>query len=177
MQPTLSFTEENMTSQGPIKIVDEQGIHPSRLNQAVLEQKLYAEGRFIQLRPDMIFVFGSNEGGYHGAGAARYAREHRGAVMGEFFGPTGNCFAIPTKDASIRKTLPMWKIRQYVQGFLAAARVTPEVTYQVTCIGCGLAGLSHHQIAPMFTLAPENCLFDTLWVDQLPETAKFWGTF
>jgi hypothetical protein len=163
-------------SQGPVRIVDAQGIHPRRLDQAVLEQKLWSEGRLNPHINEMIFVFGSNEGGHHGAGAARFARQYRGAKMGDFYGPTGTCFAIPTKDETIRRTLPMWKIRQYVQSFLAFARQTPDTEYQVTCIGCGLAGLKHHQIAPMFFLAPENCFFDTQWLKELPDTAKFWGT-
>lgn len=54
--------------------------------------------------------------------------------------------------------------------------VHPELTFQVTCIGCGLAGLKHEDIAPMFKDAPGNCVFDTLWKPWLPD-AEFWGTF
>lgn len=125
-----------------------------------------------------IFVFGSNEGGIHGAGAARYAYQHHGAAMGCGFGHVGNSFAIPTKDQLIQHTLPLQRINQYVQAFLAYASGRPDLEFQVTCIGCGLAGLRHQDVAPMFKNAPSNCLFDTLWMDIFDDPrVGYWGTF
>lgn len=164
-------------SQGPVRIVDASGVYPEALDQSVLEQKLHAQGRFTRAHDKMIFVFGSNEGGRHGAGAARYAHQFKGAQMGVGFGQTGMSFAIPTKTTDVRHTLPLSFIRHYVMQFLEHARAHPGTSYQVTAIGCGLAGLKHEQIAPMFTRAPENCFFDTAWLEYLPETASFWGTF
>jgi hypothetical protein len=65
----------------------------------------------------MIFVFGSNEAGSHGAGAALYARRYCGAKTGVGFGPSGNSFAVPTKDRHI-KTLPLAKVSAYAREFL-----------------------------------------------------------
>lgn len=110
----------------------------------------------------MIFVFGSNEAGIHGAGAAKYAVKNYGAVMGVGFGMTGNSFAIPTKDKTIR-TLPLTKINEYVDKFIEFAKSNPDLEFQVTQIGCGLAGYEPWQIAPMFEMAPVNCLFDKGW--------------
>ena len=45
-----------------------------------------------------IFVFGSNEAGRHGKGAALAAKLQYGAVYGVGRGRTGNAYAIPTKD-------------------------------------------------------------------------------
>lgn len=126
---------------------------------------------------NMIFVFGSNEGGHHGRGAAKYAYDHKRAEMGIGYGHTGNSFAIPTKDRSIRNTLSLTAIQAYVKGFLWYAHGRPDLSFQVTCIGCGLAGLKHKDIAPMFEIHPENCFFDTLWQPYLPEYTQFWGTF
>ena len=144
---------------------------------------------------EMILVFGSNTGGIHGAGAARYAMDKRGAKPGVGWGPTGECYAIPTKGvvhSSHRKmgrqthvgaTLPLLQIERYVQDFLKYAREHPELQFQVTCIGCGLAGLRHEDVAPMFKDAPENCFFDTLWFPFLSTGAgdqpqhRYWGTF
>jgi hypothetical protein len=128
----------------------------------------------------MIFVFGSNEAGIHGAGAARVAvRQHR-AQHGVGFGPQGNSFAIPTKDWLI-ETLPIETIEHYIGRFIVYARIMlkrrPEIQFQVTAIGCGLAGLRHDVIAPMFKYAPQNCLFDEVWTPYLPKTAHFWGTY
>lgn len=124
----------------------------------------------------MIFVFGSNEAGYHGAGAAYHARMNLGARMGIGFGQTGQCFAIPTKDRSIRKTLPPHIIQSYVTAFLNFASGRPDLEFQVTCLGCGLAGYKHKDIAPMFADHPANCFFDTLWADYLPDITRYWGT-
>lgn len=126
---------------------------------------------------DTIFVFGSNEAGRHGRGAALFAYEKRGAQFGLGFGPSGRAFAIPTKDVTIRNTLPLDIINSYVIAFMAYAGLDTRRDYQVTAIGCGLAGLKHEQIAPMFSKAPPNCYFDTVWYGLLPDSAKFWGTF
>jgi hypothetical protein len=125
----------------------------------------------------MTFVFGSNLGGYHGAGAALYARRVRGAEIGIGIGPTGSCYAIPTKTKDVKETLPLHEIDQYVQDFLRYAARNLFERFQVTCIGCGLAGLEHEQVAPMFVRAPRNCYFDTLWHPWLPEGLKYWGTY
>ena len=107
------------------------------------------------IRP--IFVFGSNEAGRHGRGAALFARENYGAVYGEGIGITGHAYAIPTKDKFIR-TLPLEKIKLYVDDFLKFARENRHLPFFVTRIGCGLAGYKDWQIAPMFKGYPENCI-------------------
>lgn len=130
-----------------------------------------------------IFVFESNEAGHHGAGAALVAYKKHGARYGVSYGHVGDSFAIPTRDQDI-KSLELPRIAQYVQGFLAYAAGHPELTFQVTRIGCGLAGFKDAQIAPLFRDATKNCLFNDLWFDPLigdhPSLAhlySFWGTF
>jgi len=123
----------------------------------------------------MIFVFGSNESGIHGAGAAAYAYKNRKAVWGVGYGQTGQAFAIPTKDKQIQ-TLPLSTVQEYVDRFLDHARQNSHIEFQVTRIGCGLAGFTDEEIAPLFAAAPPNCLFDEGWKPFLP-TQRFWGTF
>ena len=125
----------------------------------------------------MIFVFGSNESGIHGGGAAAFAYKKKGARWGFSYGHMGESFAIPTKSQNIAGTLSHMQILGYVQGFLAYAQGHPELTFQVTCIGCGLAGLKHENIAPMFANAPDNCLFDQAWKPWLGTKKSYWGTF
>ena len=115
-----------------------------------------------------IFVFGSNLAGRHGAGAALYARKHFGAAYGTGRGRTGNAYAIPTKDERI-KTLPLNRIAQYVSDFIAYAKAHPDLSFQVTRIGCGLAGYLDHQIAPLFAGAPDNCILPDGWAEQSPK--------
>jgi hypothetical protein len=109
-----------------------------------------------------IFVFGSNEAGRHGKGAALHARKRYGAKYGVGFGRTGNAWAIPTKDAQLR-TLPLERIAHHVGLFLIYAREHPELMFKVTAVGTGLAGYKHEDIAPMFAGAPANCDLPTEW--------------
>lgn len=125
--------------------------------------------------PKMTFVFGSNEAGIHGAGAAKFAYKSKGARFGKGYGHHGDSFAIPTKDEDIQ-TLPLERINDYVRGFLAYARGHRKVIFQVTCIGCGLAGYTAEDIAPMFADAPKNCLFDENWRHILGNDKGYWGT-
>lgn len=124
----------------------------------------------------MIFVFGSNLAGRHGAGAARYARTDKGAVYNVGFGLFGDSFAIPTKDLSIQ-TMKLEDIADYVAMFITFAVRHPGTVFQVTRIGCGLAGLKDEDIAPMFNNAPKNCRFDTVWQPILGDDFNYWGTF
>lgn len=112
----------------------------------------------------MIFVFGSNLAGRHGKGAALCARNKHGAEYGVGVGRTGNAYAIPTKDERIR-TLPLESIAVYVKQFLDYAKAHPELEFQVTKIGCGLAGYQERDIAPMFKDAPLNCQLPDGWRD------------
>ena len=105
-----------------------------------------------------VFVFGSNRAGIHGAGAAKFAREQRGAEYGVGEGRTGNAYGIPTKDECVC-TLPLNEIAKHVRQFIRYAVDNPDVLFQVTPIGCGLAGYTPTDIAPMFRDAPANCIF------------------
>lgn len=122
-----------------------------------------------------IFVFGSNLSGIHGAGAARYAVLHHGAVMGQGVGLHGNSYALPTKDHKIR-TLHLPTIRNCIGDFINFALVHPEKTFMVTRVGCGLAGYRDSDIAPLFKGAPKNCQFDLQWKPYLGESYIYWGT-
>jgi hypothetical protein len=104
-----------------------------------------------------IFVFGSNQAGRHGKGSAKYARLHKGALYGQGEGLQGSSYAIPTKDAQIR-TLPIEQIAEHVKLFKLFAESRTDLTFEVTPIGCGLAGYAPIQIAPLFADSPENCL-------------------
>lgn len=110
----------------------------------------------------MIFVFGSNLAGVHGAGAALFARKTHGAINGAGVGPQGNAYAIPTKDERI-ETLPLSRIQPFVEMFLEYARAHQELQFQVTRIGCGLAGYTDSDMAPMFKRAPINCHLPDEW--------------
>lgn len=102
------------------------------------------------LASNEIFVYGANEAGVHGAGAAKVAIKW-GAKMGSF-GFNGQTYGIPTKDRNI-KTLPLDKIKVYVDEFLLFVIEHPDNIFLVTPVGCGLAGYSAKDIAPLFNRA------------------------
>lgn len=98
-----------------------------------------------------IFVFGSNLLGIHKKGAALTALEKHGAILGQGIGLQGNSYAIPTKETP-RRSLDLISINKFVADFLLFAHYSPGDCYHVTKIGCGLAGWTPSQIAPMFRL-------------------------
>lgn len=118
-----------------------------------------------------VFVFGSNLAGRHGKGAALWARQHRGAIYGRGVGPQGNSYAIPTKDRHLR-VLPLEVIRGHVADFLGYARRRQDLRFEVTPIGCGLAGYRPNQIAPMFAGSPENVFLPSTFRAVLAAPAK-----
>jgi hypothetical protein len=111
-----------------------------------------------------IFVFGSNLAGRHGAGAARYALEKKGAVLFQGEGLQGESYGIATKDDWLR-TRGLVEIERSVIEFIRFAELHPELTFDVTPIGCGLAGYKREQIRPMFADMPANCRFNATWED------------
>lgn len=116
-----------------------------------------------------IFVFGSNLAGRHGAGAAKFAVENHGAIYGRGAGLQGRSYGIPTKDRNI-VTLPLAVIARHVRDFIVFAKEHPDWTFNVTRIGCGLAGYTDAQIAPMFSTAPSNCVLPDGWRWFQPQT-------
>ena len=104
----------------------------------------YTPDHISYLEPNEIFVFGSNLQGHHGGGAARYAFEHFGAEWGVGVGMTGHCYAIPTMHGGVKE------IKPYVDEFIDFAAYHPWYKFMVTPIGCGIAGFTPEQIAPLF---------------------------
>ena len=100
-----------------------------------------------KLGENEIFVFGSNLHGQHGGGAARAAYEQFGAVWGQGLGLQGKTYAIPTMHGGVDM------IKPYVDEFIAFARLHPELKFLVTRIGCGIAGFTDEEMAPLFAEA------------------------
>lgn len=123
-----------------------------------------------------IFVFGSNLKGIHGAGAAKHARQHHGALVGVGEGRMGASYALPTKVTPYYG-MTMGAIKAHVSEFLDYAQLNPHLEFHVTQIGCGRAGWMPCQIAPLFYHHSSNCKFDEAWRKYLPEhSTQFWGT-
>jgi len=110
--------------------------------------------KITNLYDNQIFVFGSNEAGRHGKGAAKKAMEW-GAIYGQPIGLQGKTYAIPTKDKKIKRSLNLLEISIYVEQFIEFAKKNPELNFLVTKIGCNLAGHVPEDIGLLFENAIE----------------------
>lgn len=126
----------------------------------------YYTGNVESLGSNQLFVFGSNLAGVHGAGAAKFAHNELGAKWGCGMGYTGRCYAIATKDLEI-ETMSLYLIECQVMLFKKLAFENSRFDYIISKIGCGLAGYDDSEIAPMFKLAPDNCIFHEDWKEYL----------
>lgn len=102
-----------------------------------------------ELQPNEVFVFGSNAAGLHYGGAARFAFEHFGAVWGEGHGLHGRTYAIDTMSG-------FDALRDHVREFVGFAEEHPELRFLVTEVGCGIAGYTPAQVAPLFAGSGKN---------------------
>mgnify|MGYP006899131143 CR=1 FL=1 len=101
------------------------------------------------LSPGQVFVFGSNYAGRHGKGAAKTALKW-GAKYGQGEGLMGRTYGLPTKGHDLRHSLPLERIAEHVARLLEFAQGRPDLQFMVTEIGCGLAGYTPKQVAPLF---------------------------
>lgn len=126
----------------------------------------------LSLKENEIFVFGSNEAGIHGKGAAKVALLW-GAQYYKGVGLYGQTYALPTRDKTI-KTLPIEKIKMYVDELLLVIRCTPTKHFIVTEIGCGLAGFSVNAIGPLFKdyMSLDNVSLPQKFIDILVKPVK-----
>ena len=111
------------------------------------------------LAPNEIFVFGSNALGMHHAGAARVAYNEFGAEWGNGEGLQGQSYSIPTMEGEHNTKLAIMRFTQY-------AREHPELKFLVTPVGCGIAGYTPEEIAPMFK--------DAAYLENVYLPISFW---
>lgn len=123
----------------------------------------FTPDEIFRLAPNEIFVFGSNLAGCHGGGAARCAVNQFGAIWGKGVGLQGQSYAIPTMQGGVET------IKPYVDDFIEFARLHPTLKFLVTPIGCGIAGFTPAQIAPLFAagLDMANVILPQSFVDIL----------
>ena len=125
-----------------------------------IERPDFTPEQISELKADEVFVFGSNLEGMHGGGAAYTAYRKFGAIMGQGEGLQGRSYAIPTMGT-------MGETEVAVQNFIAFAKQHPELTFLVTQIGCGIAGYTPRDIAPLFMQAIH---VENIWLPK-----EFWN--
>lgn len=102
-----------------------------------------------ELKPNQIFVFGSNAQGSHGGGAARFAYDKRWTRYGHSEGLLWQCFAIDTMSGKN-------KIELGLQDLVTTARHNPLLEFLLTPIGQGIAGYSRQDIEELMPEMPSN---------------------
>ena len=123
----------------------------------------FTSERITELKPNEIFVFGSNLAGAHGGGAAFLAYKRFGAIWGQGVGLQGQSYGIPTMQGGVET------IKPYVDEFIEFAQQHPEYNFLVTKIGCGIAGFTDEEIAPLFAhaLDVENIILPQDFVESI----------
>jgi hypothetical protein len=114
----------------------------------IMEERITPD-YITKLADKEIFVFGSNLSGSHGGGAALLAYRKFGAVWGQGVGLQGQSYGIPTMQGGTETIQP------YVDEFIEFAQSHSDLKFYVTAIGCGIAGFSPEDIAPLFKKAVE----------------------
>jgi hypothetical protein len=112
-----------------------------------VEKERLAPTSIQTLKEDEVFVFGSNICGEHNDSAALFALKHFGAVMGQAEGIQGQSYAIPTDGNTLDE------LKAAIERFTDFAVMHPEKKFMFTAIGCGNAGYSAEQIAPLLRQA------------------------
>lgn len=105
-----------------------------------------------------VMVYGSNKLAKHGAGAAKQALKF-GAKYG-VNGYCGNTYGLITTDLNVsqRPSIPISLLEDEVNKFIQFAKNNPHLTFLVTEVGCGLAGFTVEEVAPLFKLVLLNSI-------------------
>ena len=121
-----------------------------------------------KLKANEVFVFGSKLNGAHIGGAAKLAIDKFGAINGKYFGLYGKSFAMPTLDETLQK-INLKSLQCYINDFFEIAAAHPKKHFLITEIGCGIAGFTLAEIAPLFKdfLTVENCSLPQTFIDLL----------
>lgn len=104
----------------------------------------FTPNHIFNLRPNQVFVFGTDRKGSQRYGAAGLASKRFGAQVGVIDGPTGNCYALPTKGFALLD------LEKAVIRFIDYVNANSHLTFLITPVGCGHAGFDVKQVANMF---------------------------
>lgn len=107
----------------------------------------YTPENITSLKPNEVFVFGSNAEGAHGKGAALTAKQKFGAKQGQAEGLQGQSYAIITKkNWRVEKSSTLEEIGNGIMKFVSFASMNPNKKFYVTKLGSSLAGYTVEEI-------------------------------
>ena len=123
-------------------------------------------GFITKLKPNQIFVFGSNTQGMHGKGAALFAKQKFGAIYGQAKGYQGQSYAIITKDLTkrVHPSISKEMICSQIDDLYLFAKkfFNYEFFIAYRADNNNLCGYSSEELAKMFARSniPENIVFE-----------------
>lgn len=122
----------------------------------------FTPNHIFSLRPQQVFVFGTDTKGSQRYGAAGTACKKFGAQVGVVEGPTGTCYALPTKGFQFdyfEKAVNRFK--EYVESH-------SQSIFLITPVGCGHAGFNVRDVANLFKeyVSYENVMLPKLFIDE-----------
>lgn len=145
---------EDFSSIRNIEVTSEEIVKPNNNGPIINTIVTYTPENITSLKPNEVFVFGSNTEGRHGAGAAKAANDKFGAVYGQAEGLQGQSYAIVTKDLSKgKKSVDIDFIADQVMNLSSFAKNNPDKTFYVTKIGAGLGGFTTEESMDILRLA------------------------
>jgi hypothetical protein len=116
----------------------------------------FTPDNITHLAIDEYIVVGTNYEGRHAGGAALYAKKHFGLIEGCGEGLSGQTYALPTMAG-------LEHLRSAALDFIDFSKFNPDKTFYLTRVGCGIAGHSDEEVAPLFNGTPDNVIKPKGW--------------
>lgn len=160
-----SFIDQSLSGYNTDEIVENGSIGSdgeiSNVSDILESYDRRTPNHIFNLRPNQVFVFGTDTHGSQKYGAAGIAAKRFGAQVGVIDGPTGNCYALPTRGFSIMD------LSQAVSRLILYVENNPSQTFLITPVGCGHAGFDVSKVASLFKplLPKENVMLPELFLN------------
>ena len=132
------------------------------------EYDRFTPNHIFSLRPNQIFVFGTDKWGSQKYGASGMAAKKFGAQIGIIEGATGFCYALPTKGFTIEE------LQKAVIRFKDYVDSNPQLTYLITPVGCGHAGFDVAEVSALFKefITYKNVMLPKVFIDEYAKTPE-----
>ncbi len=109
-----------------------------------------------------VLVYGTNQDGTRTIGDAGVAVKHYGAKIGEWWGPTGRCYAIPIYSEGNR-TVDDERKKELIAEFLSYARRNSSTIFRVCRLGSAYYDDLYKEL---FQQAPRNIILPTKYLTK-----------
>ena len=157
--PTINMADANWRDQ--LKAVISTKAAPVATLSSTIRE--YTPEKITSLKPNEVFVFGSNTEGRHSLGAAKTAADNFGAKYGQPEGLQGQSYAIVTKNLTSgiemfgrkitktgKRSIERFEIREQLEDLMDFAENNPDKKFYITKLGTENAGFSVLEIKELF---------------------------